>query len=138
VPPDPKLGHYVRQEVLAFTRAHGIDVQDVSDFVTAIGEALANAIEHAHTDRPIEISAWLSKDRLFAAISDHGVGFRAPDRARILSLPEPSAERGRGLPIMRRCADIFNLYSVPGEGTRVTLGRRVRRVSARRRHEAAS
>jgi stage II sporulation protein AB (anti-sigma F factor) len=138
VPPDPKLGCYVRREIVAFTHAQGIDDDDVSDFVTAIGEAVANAIEHAHTDKPIEISAWVLNDRLFAAISDHGVGFAASERTRALTLPETFAERGRGLPIMRRCADIFNVRSAPGQGTRVTLGRRVHRISDQRRHDTAS
>ena len=127
VPPDPRLGAYVRQELLAFTASNGIDDADVGDFMAAVGEALANAIEHAHTLEPIEVSAWLLDDRLFAAVRDRGVGFPVNDRSLAKSLPDAFAERGRGLPIMHRCADVCSVRSVPGEGTRVTLGLHINR-----------
>jgi anti-sigma regulatory factor (Ser/Thr protein kinase) len=127
VPPDPRLGAYVRQELLTFAEANGIRDADVGDFMTAIGEALANAIEHAHTQEPIEVSAWLLDDRLFAAVRDRGVGFPVNDRSATKPLPDALAERGRGLPIMQRCADVFSVRSAPGEGTRVTLGLHVHR-----------
>jgi anti-sigma regulatory factor (Ser/Thr protein kinase) len=123
VPPDPKLGGYVRHELMAFAETQGIAKPDVADFVAAIGEALANAIEHAHTQEPIEVSAWLlGENRLFASVRDRGVGFEPAHSDRPLALPDAYAERGRGLPIMRRCSDLFSIRSAPGEGTRITLG----------------
>jgi anti-sigma regulatory factor (Ser/Thr protein kinase) len=121
IAPDPKLGGYVRQSVIAFVRGQGIDSGDVTDFVTALGEALANAIEHSHTSEPIGIVVWIIADRLFASVSDHGIGFKL-DRALTESLSDAYAERGRGLAIMRRFADVLRVNSVPGQGTRITLG----------------
>jgi anti-sigma regulatory factor (Ser/Thr protein kinase) len=46
------------------------------------------------------------------------------------SLPGADAERGRGLPIMRRCSDIFAIRSEPGRGTAVVLGRYLQRERA--------
>ncbi len=97
--------------------------------MAAVGEALANAIEHAHTREPIEVSAWLHDDGLFAAVCDRGVGFPANDRSLVMSLPDAFAERGRGLPLMQRCADVCSVRSTPGEGTRVTLGLCVNRTA---------
>jgi anti-sigma regulatory factor (Ser/Thr protein kinase) len=123
VPPDPRQGLIVRREILAFAEQHNILGDDVIDFVAAIGEAVANAIEHAHTNEPIEVAMWLlGKDRLFASVTDKGVGFSPNDRLLDSLLPDAYAERGRGLPIMRRCADIFNIRSAPGQGTHITLG----------------
>jgi anti-sigma regulatory factor (Ser/Thr protein kinase) len=137
VPPDPKQGLIVRREVLAFAEQHDIGGDDVMDFVAAIGEALANAIEHARTDEPIEIVMWLiDTDRLFASITDKGIGFSPNERPLDSLLPDAFAERGRGLPIMRRCSDIFNVHSAPGQGTHVTLGCFVQRA-ARSLHEPA-
>jgi hypothetical protein len=130
VPPDPRLGAYVRHELTAFAESAGIRDAEVGDFMTAIGEALANAIEHAHTLEPIEVSAWLLDDRLFAAVRDRGIGFPVTDRSLTKPLPEAFAERGRGLPIMQRCADVCTVRSAPGEGTRVTLGLHVNRDAA--------
>jgi anti-sigma regulatory factor (Ser/Thr protein kinase) len=128
VPSDPHVSAYVRQAMIAFAESHGIVDDDVVDFVAAVGEALANAIEHAHTGEPIEIAAWLlGNDRLFASVTDHGVGFAPSEPA--AALPDAYAERGRGLPIMRRCTDVFTVRSAPGQGTRVTLGCRIGRAA---------
>jgi anti-sigma regulatory factor (Ser/Thr protein kinase) len=129
VPADPRVGGYVRQEVMAFAELQGIAGADLVDFIAAIGEALANAIEHAHTVEPIEVSVWLFDDRLFASICDRGVGFLPNERTVAQQLPDAFAERGRGLPIMRRFVDIFSVRSAPGEGTRVTLACHVRRAA---------
>jgi anti-sigma regulatory factor (Ser/Thr protein kinase) len=130
VPPDPRLGGFVRQELLTFAASAGIRDADLGDFMAAVGEALANAIEHAHTQEPIEVSAWLLDDRLFAAVRDRGIGFPVTDRSLAKALPDAFAERGRGLPIMQRCADVCSVRSAPGEGTRVTLGLHVNRNNA--------
>jgi anti-sigma regulatory factor (Ser/Thr protein kinase) len=130
VPPDPRQGLIVRREVLAFAERHNILGEDVIDFVAAIGEALANAIEHARTNEPIEVAMWLlGTDRLFASVTDKGVGFSPNDRPLDSLLPDAYAERGRGLPIMRRCVDIFNVRSAPGQGTHVTLGCFIQRAA---------
>jgi anti-sigma regulatory factor (Ser/Thr protein kinase) len=126
---DPRLSGYVRQEVMAFAELQGISDDEVADFIGAIGEAVANAIEHAHTAEPIEVSAWLYDDRLFASVCDRGVGFLPRERTLAKQLPDAFAERGRGLPIMRRFADLFSVRSAPGEGTRVTLACHVHRAA---------
>jgi anti-sigma regulatory factor (Ser/Thr protein kinase) len=127
-PPDARLSGYVRREIVAFAQTQGIDDADVADFMNAVGEALANAVEHAQTHKPIEIAAWILDDRLFASVCDHGVGF-APNEHPAKRLPEAYAERGRGLPLMHRITDVFNVHSAPGEGTRVTLGCHVHRAA---------
>lgn len=129
VPPDPRLGRYVREQVLAFAKALGIGEIELLDFVTALGEALANAIEHSGSAEPIEVNAWLvGDDRLLATVIDRGVGFTPREAAVHPPLPETFSERGRGLPIMRRCTDLLCVRSVPGSGTTVTIGRRLRRA----------
>lgn len=137
VPPDPRLGGRVRHELISFAKSQGIDDADVADFIGAVGEAVANAIEHAHTEQPIEIAAWVIDDRLFASVHDRGVGFAPSDRPPVEKLPDVYAERGRGLPIMRRYSEVFSVRSVPGEGTRVTLGRHVNQATVRQVHHCA-
>jgi anti-sigma regulatory factor (Ser/Thr protein kinase) len=138
VPAHPQAGVHVRRDVLAFAERHGVVDDAVIDFVTAVGEALANAIEHAAATEPIEIRVWMrGNDRLFASVQDNGVGFSPIESPVDGALPDMFAERGRGLPIMQRCADVFRIRSAPGEGTLVTLGcdvnRRARRSSVRGR-----
>ncbi|HEV8021275.1 MAG TPA: ATP-binding protein [Candidatus Lustribacter sp.] len=112
----------MRQSVMGFARGQGIEAGDITDFVTALGEALANAIEHSHTAEPITIVVWVLDDRLFASVSDRGVGFQPAERGGPEGLSDTFAERGRGLGIMRRFADVLSVRSIPGQGTRVTLG----------------
>jgi anti-sigma regulatory factor (Ser/Thr protein kinase) len=64
-----------------------------------------------------------------ATVRDRGIGFAA-DRALEPVLPDPHAERGRGLPIMRRCCDIFSVESTPGSGTSVRIGCQIRTRAA--------
>ena len=129
VPPEPHLARHVREGVLAFAERHGVGDDDVAYFLTALGEALANAIEHAASGDPIHIEVRVGHDRIVASVQDNGVGF--PTTLTVdTDLPTPYAERGRGLPIMRRCCDIFAVNSVPGKGTAVVLGRYFRLVEA--------
>jgi anti-sigma regulatory factor (Ser/Thr protein kinase) len=129
VPPDPHEAVVVRRELLEFAAARGIGKAELCDFVSAVGEALANSIEHARTSEPIEVVVWmLGDDRLFTSVQDRGIGFAPAERGLAAELPDAFAERGRGLPIMRRCADIFSVRSAPGQGTRITLGCYVQRA----------
>jgi len=114
----------VRERIDAFAAARGIPQADVEEFVGAVSEALANAIEHSGT-KTVEITcSIIGHERLSATIVDHGIGFNTEDvRTR---LPDPLSERGRGLPLMRRYTDQFSVTSAPSKGTAVTLERTIR------------
>ena len=47
VPPTRKWARYVREQIVAFASALGIVDVELGDFVTAIGEAMANAMVHS-------------------------------------------------------------------------------------------
>ena len=127
VPPDPRFAGYVRQRVETFTAVNNVPQADGAEFVTAVSEALANAVEHSRTKDEIEVACWLvDGNQLLATVVDSGVGFDATAVIEDSALPEPLAERGRGLPLMRRFTDLFALRSEPGAGTRVVLGRFLR------------
>ncbi len=128
IPPEPHLSRVVREGVTEFARSHGVNDDDLAHFLTALGEALANAIEHSRASRPITIEVRVNAERVVAKISDEGVGF-ACSVSGGADLPGIDSERGRGLPIMRRCSDIFTIESTPGAGTAVVLGRYIRRIT---------
>lgn len=125
VAPQPQVSRTVRGSVTEFARGNGVSEDDLAHFLIALGEALANAIEHGHADSPIDIEVRIGKDRIIATVQDGGVGFAAEVISEA-ALPSDCAERGRGLPIMRRCCDIFALKTEPGKGTAVVLGRYLR------------
>jgi anti-sigma regulatory factor (Ser/Thr protein kinase) len=133
VPSDPKYGSYIRERVLGFAAARCSDDADVAEFVAAVFEAFANAVEHARSEEPIEVKCWSVRgDQLFASIVDRGVGFDAAPEVAEPPLPDPLAERGRGLPIMRRYMQLCSVRSRPGNGTAVMLGRFVRHAGRHR------
>jgi anti-sigma regulatory factor (Ser/Thr protein kinase) len=122
VRPEPHRSRGARDAIVDFARSNGVEGDDLAYFATAVGEALANAVEHARAEVPIAVEVRVAPDRIVALVQDSGVGFQSSLVADA-ELPEPDAERGRGLPIMRRCCHIFAMNSVPGKGTAVLLGR---------------
>ena len=122
IPPNARFGKNVRDEVVEFANRYQIGRQELDEFIFAIGEALANAIEHSRSDDVIEVRCQIEPDKITATIIDSGAGFE-PAPVNALTLPDAMSERGRGLPIMRQCADIFAVHSIPGKGTAVVLGR---------------
>jgi anti-sigma regulatory factor (Ser/Thr protein kinase) len=125
IPPNARFGRLVRGQVLAFASQFDVSRPDLDEFIFAVGEALANAIEHSQSNDVIEIRCEIQDDKILATIVDAGTGF-ASDPIESVKLPDVMNERGRGLPIMRRCSDIFALHSFPGRGTAVVLGRYLR------------
>jgi anti-sigma regulatory factor (Ser/Thr protein kinase) len=128
IPPEPRYARYVRERVMGFASSYNLDSDDLRDFLTALGEALANSMEHAASAEAIEVTCWLvGDDQFLATVVDKGKGFVMTCPELEPRLPGVEAERGRGLPIMRRCTDIFAVRSEPGKGTSVILGRYLRR-----------
>ncbi len=126
VPPDPRYARTVRDAIIAFTSLHAVAAEDVEPLLFAIGEALANAIEHAGCTADIEVFAELDHEMITARITDSGSGITHVPRG-TTPLPHGLAEGGRGIPIMQRCADVFDMEALPGVGTVVTLGRVLRK-----------
>jgi serine/threonine-protein kinase RsbW len=122
VPPKADFCSVARKRIVAFARSRSVSEDDIAYLVTAVGEALANAIEHSQSDEPVLIDVRVGTDRVVAVVRDVGVGF-ANEPGLPAQLPSSDAERGRGLAIMRRCSDIFSISSRRGRGTAVTIGR---------------
>lgn len=125
IPPSARFSRSVRHQVLSFAGDHELSDKELEEFIFAVGEALANAIEHSRSSDVIEVHCQVEDDKILATIVDSGAGF-ITDPTPNVTLPDALAERGRGLPIMRRCTDIFAVHSVPGRGTAVVLGRYLR------------
>lgn len=120
IPLDPHSSKAVRERLLAYAQRRGIEGAILDDFLFAVGEAVANAIEHSKSKTAIEVRCSVDEEKILAIVSDGGQGF---EYAGLTALPLGLVERGRGLPIMRGFTDIFSLQSTPGVGTAVLLGR---------------
>jgi anti-sigma regulatory factor (Ser/Thr protein kinase) len=122
IPPDGRHARTVRDALVAFASLHGVTTADQEAMLFAVGEALANAIEHGAPTGDIKVTIEIGKQLISACVVDDGRGFRNPPLG-YQPLPEAYAIRGRGIPIMQRIVDMCEVRSAPGSGTVVTLGR---------------
>ncbi len=122
VPPDARYVPQVRRTLGSFARRHHVAGRDIDTLLLAVGEAMANAVEHSDTTHDIEVQCRIDEREIIATVIDSGRGVERSAADRLLPLPEPLAERGRGIPIMQRCTDMFSMRPLPGGGTGVVLG----------------
>ncbi|MGY2085406.1 SpoIIE family protein phosphatase [Blastococcus sp. SYSU DS0539] len=111
----------VRRRLTAWLTGLGMGEQDRVGVMVAVGEACANAAEHAYRGTepgPMSVTAQVDVDGvLTVTVQDEGT-WRPPDR-------DPG-DRGRGLLIMRQLVDGVTLEE--DHGTTVTLSFRLRRT----------
>jgi len=105
-------------------------VPDVADadrigFETALGELVANVVEHATTHDPVRLTVELTGGPavLTADLYDDGPPVAVDPAA--AAFPEPSAERGRGLALARAAVDEIT-YRVEAGGNHWSITRRRR------------
>lgn len=137
IPPNGRHARTVRDALIAFASLHGVTDADQEAMLFAVGEALANAIEHGAPAGDIKVTIEIEKHLISARIADEGRGFRDVPVG-FAPLPETYAERGRGIPIMQRCVDVCEVSSAPGSGTIVTLGRFRRDRASTNQEQAAT
>lgn len=123
LPADLRTLSGVRAELGRWLTEHGADLTTCDDVVLASSEAVANAAEHgsggdpgAHVLLRARVEPAGRGDTVVVEVRDRGQ-WREPR-------PGRTAERGRGLTIMRALVDQVQVQ--PGDGTTVVLRRRMR------------
>jgi anti-sigma regulatory factor (Ser/Thr protein kinase) len=95
----------MRRMIARYAEARGFLGEDLHDIESAVGEALANAVEHGSLDGSLVAVRAAFRDRdLVVEIHDNGTGFagwQTPARLR----PMPQAVRGHGIFIMLQLMD---------------------------------
>jgi len=115
----PTDARRARKAVARFAGEWLADV-DSTDLETAVGEALANVIEHGKCSR-LTVDCTYSQKRLVAEIAQNGQGFEPP---RDRPAPAQGSVRGYGLFIMQSLLDRLEFYE---NGTRIRLVKRAAR-----------
>ncbi len=117
---EPPSVAVARRAVSDFARVCGFDRSALADIESAVGEALANAVEHGHRDDGwFRVFCEFEAETLVTEVKDLGSGFDfhqpiAMDAAEL-------RPRGFGRTIMRACMD--DVHYADG-GTRVRLVKR--------------
>jgi PAS domain S-box-containing protein len=97
----------------------GVSPDQSLNVLIAVGEALANAIEHGHRDRrggTVSVRAMAVGDRLRVVIADAG-SWKTPE-------PEANPHRGRGITLMRGLVNEVSISPGP-QGTTVAMDVRI-------------
>jgi serine/threonine-protein kinase RsbW len=99
------------------------------DIGLAVGEACANAVEHAEVGADYHVTVTIEEDRCVIDVVDEGAGVETTDT------PDagPYDEAGRGLRIIRALADAVELRRVQNRG----MGLRIIKMLARTRPATA-
>lgn len=116
-------------------------VEELADIRCAVSEAVTNVIVHAYKDREekegtVYISVKLYADRCVQIeVRDRGCGIADVEEARRpLFTTEPENERsGMGFSVMETFMDTLEVFSAPGKGTRVVMGKRLSNGNGRRK-----
>lgn len=121
---------YARGAAAAFLARYDPTVPQLADLKTAVSEAVTNCIVHAYrgTTGIVTLTAKYYDDRtLKITVSDRGCGIEDVEKARTpLFTTCPDEDRcGMGFSIMESFSDKLSVFSKPGEGTRVTLTRKL-------------
>lgn len=127
----PSNESFARVVVAAFLTRLNPTMEEVADIKTAISEAVTNAIIHGydHEIRKILITASVEKDVLTVSVQDFGVGIEDVRKAmEPLYTTRRDLERsGMGFVFMEAFMDSVHVESKKGEGTTVTMTKKIGR-----------
>ena len=127
---------FARAAAACFAAQLDPTLEEVNDIKTAVSEAVTNAIVHAYPDTigKIVMRLTLREERVLEiVVKDWGVGIEDVERAREPMFTTGSQERsGMGFTIMESFMDSLRVTSKEGQGTKVTMRRRIAQRTARR------
>ena len=122
---------FARYCAAAFCTQLNPTIEELSDVRTAISEAVTNAIIHGYENRSgmVHLRCTLEGDLFTATVRDDGVGIRDIEQARQpFFTTRPELERsGMGFTVMEAFMEEVVIESVPGQGTSVTMKKRIAR-----------
>lgn len=109
----------IRDTLRGWLTQAGVDDERMQDVLIATGEAVSNAIEHGHRDRPeglVSLRVTAVVDRLQVTVVDSGTW----------KLPRTVADisRGRGMALMQGLMEDFTIHS-DDDGTTVSMHARI-------------
>jgi len=121
---------FARVAVSAFVAQLDPTVNEITDLKTVVSEAVTNAIIHGYDNRPdgvVTISVEIADDTVHLEIADEGAGIGDLEQAKQpLYTSKPELERsGMGFTIMENFMDSMQVESKPGQGTKLTMAKRI-------------
>lgn len=123
---------FARMAVAAFIAPLNPTVEELSDVKTAVSEAVTNSIIHGYENRcsredKVSMYCAIRKDVLEVVIADQGTGIENVKQAmEPLFTTRPELDRsGMGFAFMEAFMDELQVQSQAGEGTAVTMYKKI-------------
>ncbi|HKT03114.1 MAG TPA: ATP-binding protein [Rugosimonospora sp.] len=111
----------VRHAVAEFAAWHGLAGRPHADFVLAVNELVANAVQHGGGSGGATL--WRTPEAVWCEVADQGPGL-PPDHRDGYRLPPATAPGGRGLWLVHRLCDQVSITTGP-TGTTVRVAKNV-------------
>ncbi|HEX2177629.1 MAG TPA: ATP-binding protein [Nocardioidaceae bacterium] len=115
-----------RRTVAVALSSAGVAHDCVSEIEVALSEACTNVYHHAGEGDDYEVLINIGDEQLTVDVLDSGTGFGHRPTWPVASMPDHSAERGRGLALMTALTDSAVFDTVAGDGGSVHLMKRLR------------
>lgn len=124
-----KNEEFARVAVAVFISRMNPTLEELDDVKTAVSEAVTNAVIHGYQngEGTIGIQVWTEGDMLTVIVTDRGIGIRDIKKAMepMYTSDETGERSGMGFSFMEAFMDEVKVASVPGEGTTVTMKKRI-------------
>ena len=121
---------FARMAVAAFAVQLNPTMNELADIKTAVSEGVTNAIVHGYEGKggDVEIRADITGNLLHIEIIDEGVGKEniALAREPFYTTKAEEERSGMGFSVMESFMDELDVASAPGEGTRLTMLKRIK------------
>lgn len=126
----PSNESFARSAVAAFCVQYDPSLEVLNDIRTSVSEAVTNCIVHGYGEKSgdVLIDAEIRDDVLTVSVADHGKGIlNIEEVMEDFFTTKPEQERsGLGFTIMKTFMDELDVKSVFGQGTTVTMVKRLR------------
>ena len=121
---------FARMAVAAFAVQLNPTMNELADIKTAVSEGVTNAIVHGYEGKggDVEIRADITGNLLHIEIIDEGVGIEniALAGEPFYTTKAEEERSGMGFSVMESFMDELDVASAPGEGTRLTMLKRIK------------
>ena len=121
---------FARMAVAAFAVQLNPTMNELADIKTAVSEGVTNAIVHGYEGKggDVEIRADITGNLLHIEIIDEGIGIENVSLAMepFYTTRADEERSGMGFSVMLSCMDKLDVASAPGEGTRLTMLKRIK------------
>ena len=121
---------FARMAVAAFAVQLNPTMNELADIKTAVSEGVTNAIVHGYEGKggDVEIRADITGNLLHIEIIDEGLGIEniALAMEPFYTTRADEERSGMGFSVMESFMDKLDVASAPGEGTRLTMLKRIK------------